>query len=146
MDIEIRDATPYDADAIARIYREALGYEYMTGDIVRAKLAEMNARGGYMACVALAGGAVAGVISAQRALALEIAGEYVTILGLAVDAGVRRRGVGRALMEHVENAARAAGIKHIMLTSGFARTGAHAFYERLGYCKRSYKLVKGDKY
>ena len=141
MDIEIRDATPYDADAIARIYREALGYEYMTGDIVRAKLAEMNARGGYMTCVALAGGAVAGVISAQRALALEIAGEYVTILGLAVDAGVRR-----ALMEHVENAARAAGIKHIMLTSGFARTGAHAFYERLGYCKRSYKLVKGDKY
>ena len=46
---------------------------------------------------------------------------------MAVDAGVRRRGVGRALMEHVENAARAAGIKHIMLTSGFARTGAHAF-------------------
>ena len=75
MDIEIHDATPYDADAIARIYREALGYEYMTGDIVRAKLAEMNARGGYMTCVALAGGAVAGVISAQRALALEIAGE-----------------------------------------------------------------------
>ena len=146
MDIEIRDAAPYDADAIARMYREALGYEYMTDDIVRAKLAGMNARDGYMTCVALTGGAVVGVISAQRALALEVAGEYVTVLGLAVDIRARRRGVGRALVEHVENAARQAGIKYIALTSGFARTGAHAFYEQLGYCKSSYKFVKGVKY
>ncbi len=145
MAIEIRAAAPGDADGMARIYREALGYGYMTGDMVRAGLAGMAARGGYVNCVALADGEVVGVISAQFSLALEVAGEYLTILGLAVDARARRRGVGRALMEHVEGVARAAGIRYITLTSGFARTGAHAFYERLGYSRRSYKFVKGDK-
>lgn len=146
MEIEIRDAAFDDVDEIARIYREALGYGYMTGGIVRAKLSEMDARGGYKTCVAIADGAVVGVICVQRALALEVAGEYMTILGLAVDARARRQGVGRALVEHAEAMARAAGIGYIMLTSGFARTGAHAFYERMGYDRCSYKFVKGDRH
>lgn len=146
MNASIRAAALEDADAIARIYREALGYEYVTGDAVRARLAAMDARGGYLHLVAQLDGEVVGAVSARRGLALEVEGEYMEVLGLAVDARARRRGVGRALMAGVEAAARDMSIAYIALTSSFERAGAHAFYERLGYVRTSYKFAKGAKH
>jgi GNAT superfamily N-acetyltransferase len=50
-----------------------------------------------------------------------------------VRADVRCRGVGAALMVHVEQRARQAGCGLMQLTTDRQRLDAHRFYERLGY-------------
>ena len=55
------------------------------------------------------------------------------IAGLVVDAQFRGTGVGRALMAAAEEWARSQGCKSVRLRSNVVRSGAHAFYRRLGY-------------
>jgi len=50
-----------------------------------------------------------------------------------VRADLRGRGIGEALMRHVEQRAKAAGCGLIQLTTDRQRLDAHRFYERLGY-------------
>jgi GNAT superfamily N-acetyltransferase len=50
-----------------------------------------------------------------------------------VRADLRGRGVGEALMRHVEDRAKAAGCGLIQLTTDRKRLAAHRFYERIGY-------------
>ncbi|WP_017932778.1 LLM class flavin-dependent oxidoreductase [Nocardioides sp. Iso805N] len=52
---------------------------------------------------------------------------------LAVAPGARRRGVGRLLVEHVIELARARGRARVVMNSGPQMTGAHALYARLGF-------------
>jgi GNAT superfamily N-acetyltransferase len=50
-----------------------------------------------------------------------------------VRADLRSRGIGAALMAHVEQRAKQAGCGLIQLTTDRQRLDAHRFYERLGY-------------
>lgn len=53
--------------------------------------------------------------------------------GLVVVESLRSHGVGRLLMEHAENWARANGYSEVGLRSNVIRERAHQFYENLGY-------------
>ena len=143
MDCIIRRAEQRDADAIAMLYRTALGYAEMTGEAVSARMTQMAARGGYINYVAAVNGAVAGMISTRRSLALEVKGEYMAVIGLMVSDEFR--GMGRALLMRAESDARMDGITFFKLSSGMTRTGAHAFYEKLGYQKNGFRFTKGQK-
>ena len=55
------------------------------------------------------------------------------ILGLAVAANHRRKGIGTKLLGAVEDWARETGVRQIRLNSGITRRGAHAFYRANGY-------------
>ena len=57
----------------------------------------------------------------------------IEIASLVVDESCRSQGVGRLLMDHAENWARARGFKEIGLRSNVIRERAHQFYENLGY-------------
>lgn len=59
----------------------------------------------------------------------------VHVEALVVDAAYRHQGIGRALLEYIENMTAPYGPRIIDLTSGQHRaaTGAHAFYRSLGY-------------
>ncbi len=59
--------------------------------------------------------------------------QRVEIASLVVDESCRSQGVGRLLMDHAENWARARGFKEIGLRSNVIRERAHQFYENLGY-------------
>jgi len=50
-----------------------------------------------------------------------------------VRADLRSRGIGEALMRHVEDRAKAAGCGLIQLTTDRKRLAAHRFYERIAY-------------
>jgi len=55
------------------------------------------------------------------------------IMGIAVSSEYKQKGIGRALLQQVENWARETGASGIRLVSGAIRTDAHAFYRRCGY-------------
>jgi ribosomal protein S18 acetylase RimI-like enzyme len=62
----------------------------------------------------------------------EIEGQKLHLRGLAVAAGHRRTGVGRALVEHCSGIAISAGLRSLSLYT-INETGNVAFFERLGF-------------
>jgi N-acetylglutamate synthase-like GNAT family acetyltransferase len=58
---------------------------------------------------------------------------YGVVENLIVLPAARGRGAGRALLDAVERAARAARCTKLMLLSSRSRTEAHAFFARLGF-------------
>lgn len=67
---------------------------------------------------------------------------YLLIESMVVDAALRGKGIGRALVERCIEEARAAGCFRLQLTSNRAREDAHRFYQRLGFVHshHGYKL------
>ncbi len=57
---------------------------------------------------------------------------WAIVENVIVGEAVRRTGVGKALMEHLIELARAAGCYKLQLLSGKQRREAHEFYRRLG--------------
>ena len=71
------------------------------------------------------------------------------ILALAVLPQTQGKGIGKTLLEGLEQETKRRGYEFIRLNSADHRTGAHAFYERVGYTcdkmqKRFIKLIKGE--
>ena len=62
----------------------------------------------------------------------------VSMLVVAADA--RGSGIGAALVEAVADRAKAAGCGLLEVTSNIRRERAHAFYERLGFERTSYRF------
>jgi ribosomal protein S18 acetylase RimI-like enzyme len=58
---------------------------------------------------------------------------YAELTDIYVDAPFRRQGVARALIAHVEAAARAVGAGGVVITTGFDNVGAQAAYRASGY-------------
>ena len=69
-------------------------------------------------------------------------GRHAFIYDLVTKEGVRSGGYGAALMDHVEEFARAAGCEKVALACGREREGALRFYERRGYERPSYAMRK----
>jgi ribosomal protein S18 acetylase RimI-like enzyme len=58
---------------------------------------------------------------------------YAELTDIYVEPPYRRRGVARALLAHVEAAARAAGASEVVLITGFDNQDAQAAYRAVGY-------------
>ena len=72
------------------------------------------------------------------------------ILALAVLPQTQCKGIGKTLLQGLEQEAEKRGYKFIRLNSADHRIGAHTFYEKVGYTcdkmqKRFIKLIKGEK-
>lgn len=52
---------------------------------------------------------------------------------MLVDAGMRGHGIGSALLDHVIEDMRRAGLKRVFLESGVDNAGAHTLFERRGF-------------
>ncbi len=64
----------------------------------------------------------------------------LNILGLAVLPEFQGRCIGKKLINHLEMDSQQKLIKFIRLNSGESRTGAHRFYEKIGYvCDKTQK-------
>ena len=69
---------------------------------------------------------------------------YYNMENFVVDEACRRKGAGAFLLRAVEDFARAQGGRYINFTSAPSRTGAHRFYEAMGYrmdATRGFKKV-----
>jgi GNAT superfamily N-acetyltransferase len=134
----IRDARPNDARAIAALI-VALGYE-VTAAEVKQRAAAVGKAGQH---VLLADrGGVIGVLTTSLTQVLHRPRPVGRISMMVVAEAERGHGIGAALVAEAEARLAAAGCGLIEVTSNVKRLRAHAFYERLGYARTSYRFAK----
>ncbi len=127
--LSIREAILADADAIAAISRNDLGYD-CTGEAVKERLFHLN-HDRERVFVSECDGQVIGYIHAELYETLYYP-TLVNILGLAVSSDYRRIGVGRLLLSEAEAWAKKVHAVGVRLNSGASRTDAHTFYRAMG--------------
>ena len=137
--VTVRPASEADIDSIARLMEE-LGYP-STPQQVLARLARVAGDDRYSAYVAQADGAVVGFLGLQTGWVYEHDEPFARIISLVVDARVRRRGVGAALVRFAEWWARERGAYGLMLNTNVRRKGAHRFYEAVGFSRTGYRYA-----
>jgi GNAT superfamily N-acetyltransferase len=69
-------------------------------------------------------------------------GEPIYLINMAVHPGVQRRGIGRALLDHALELARAGGADAIRLDAYDGLVGAGEFYRKCGYQLRGGKTYR----
>jgi N-acetylglutamate synthase-like GNAT family acetyltransferase len=137
--VVVREAQVEDTPALARLLTQ-LGYPVEPGSLAR-RLERLLLTGDRV-LVACVDEGVAAVAHLHVAPAIEHDGAVGKLGALVVDERCRGRGVGRALVESVEEAARAAGCVQLFLTTAERRADAHTFYERVGYARTGRRYVK----
>jgi len=142
--IEIRDANDDDLAGILQVLAESGidGGQSFTLDDARAHFSEIRSIPGYRLLVALADGEIAGTYSLMIVPKL---GKRGTPAGLVEDVAVlpshQGQGIGRAMMDHALVECRKAGCYKLALSSNAKRSGAHRFYESLGFERHGYSFA-----
>jgi GNAT superfamily N-acetyltransferase len=128
--LQIRRATPDDAESIARLVTQ-LGYPAVASDMP-ARLARLRDHDRGAVLLAHRGDAVVGLATIHVHSVVHRAGDVAWLTALVVDESARGTGVGRALVAAVEQFAREAGCERLSVTTHERRADARAFYARLG--------------
>lgn len=142
VNIVIRKIESKDYISVAAIWRDVLGILSATDETVIKTFEKMKGDSRYSTFVADVNSHVVGFVTTVETLAIDQPNGYIKINGLAVLPEFQHCDVGKMLMECVEKLASERNISLIGLASGFQRTGAHEFYERLGYQKLSFYFRK----
>jgi GNAT superfamily N-acetyltransferase len=133
--IEVRAATVADRAAVIRMLAAQMEEHAIpveedgTARAVELALAPSSVA---WLLIATVGGIPAGVLLANPLVSIEHGGASLWIEELYVMPAHRRRGVARALVAHVTEAARQSGLRGIDLEVAGERI-AHAFWQSLGY-------------
>jgi GNAT superfamily N-acetyltransferase len=138
--LNIRTALDHDAERIAALFVQL---EYA------ATLAELSLRLPRLlrhpdidVLVADRDGAVHGVLVLNMLHPLHVAQPWAVVSALVVEESMRGQGVGAALLDAAEQAARRRTCAHVELSCSLRRTGAHAFYEARGYAEVRKRYLK----
>jgi GNAT superfamily N-acetyltransferase len=139
MSIIIRPATPDDAAEIARL-NEAFNDLRSTPEQIAAQIA--RCAGIETMFLAEVDRRVVGMASLRLLPNICDPMPYAELTELFVEDAYRRLGVGRALVEAIEQAARIGGANQLILLTGLKNSRAHAFYHALGYAIYSFAMHK----
>ena len=131
MHILIRDASVHDADAIAQLNRECMGYDYSSAD-TSVSLSYVLGSTHDKVLVAVADTQIVGYIHVNEYRVL-YAPFMVNVMGIAVSVSFRKCGIGRQLLLAAEAWTTERGATAIRLVSGAKRTDAHSFYRSCGF-------------
>jgi GNAT superfamily N-acetyltransferase len=136
----VRDAQPFDADALARLITQ-LGYP-TSPSTLPGRLSRLGSDANARAFVAESDGDIAGALTIHLRDTLNHDRPIAQITMLVVDENQRGSGIGRALVDAAEQFARDRGCHRINVTTQLMRAGAHAFYERVGYTHTGRRYAK----
>ena len=142
MNIVIREIESKDYTSVTAIWRDVLGFLSVTDETVIKTYEKMKGDSRYSTFVADVNGAVVGFATTVETLAVDYPNGYMKVNGLAVLPAFQHCGIGKMLMNRVEELAGERKVSMIGLASGFQRTDAHEFYEHLGYQKLSFWFRK----
>lgn len=138
----IRNCETSDIKCVYELIKNELGYSEITENEVSERFERMKNLDDYSVLVAEIDGKVCGFVSTVREITLEVDGELLRIIGLAVKDECQRKGIGAVLLKEVERIASERNMALITLSSNFKRPEAHKFYESQGYLKTSYTFKK----
>ena len=130
----IRTVQIKDAGQIRDLCHQALGYD-STLEKVAAQIDKFNQPDSGHFCFVyeeVQTGNILGYVEAEVYESL-YSDAGLNVLGLAVFPSAQGRGIGRQLMERVEELAKSKHYAFIRLNSASHRKEAHLFYERIGY-------------
>ena len=130
----IRTVQVKDAGQIRDLCHQSLGYD-STLEKVAAQIEKFNLPDSGHFCFVYEEeqtGNILGYVEAEVYESL-YSDAGLNILGLAVFPSAQGRGIGRQLMERVEELAKSKHYAFIRLNSGSHRKEAHIFYEHIGY-------------
>ena len=130
----IRTVQVKDAGQIRDLCHQALGYD-STVEKVATQIDKFNRPDSGHFCFVYEEGQTGHILGYVEAEVYEslYSDAGLNILGLAVFPSARGRGIGRQLMERVEELAKSKHYAFIRLNSASHRKEAHVFYERIGY-------------
>lgn len=126
----VRPARPDDAADVAALLGE-LGYS-TSPELARERMTALAGDANAVLLAVDASGGALGLIALHRMPVLHGGGVVAYVTALVTASRARGRGVGRALLEHGERWARAAGAHRLTVTSAERRSDAHAFYVACG--------------
>lgn len=138
----IRECELSDIESVHSLIQNELGYCDITESGLLERLEKLIAAEEHTVLVAEIDGEVCGLASFIRELSLEVNGEYLRVLCLAVRADMQGKGIGSALIKRIEELAAEQGASLITLSSNFKRPAAHEFYEKNGFHKTSFTFKK----
>ena len=146
----LRDLKTTDVAAICEINKEALGYSFSLEETA-SQLAKLSQDSHHylLGFEDSTSHDLLGYVHAEVYESLYSKPGF-NILALAVLPQTQGEGIGKTLLEGLEQEAKKRGYNFIRLNSADHRLGAHAFYEKAGYTcdkvqKRFIKLIKGEK-
>lgn len=130
----IRTVQVRDASQIRDLCHQALGYD-STLEKVAAQIDKFNQPDSGHFCFVYEEDQTENILGYVEAEVYEslYSDAGLNILGLAVFPSAQGRGIGRQLMERVEELAKSKHYAFIRLNSASHRKEAHVFYERIGY-------------
>ncbi|MZP28645.1 GNAT family N-acetyltransferase [Heliobacterium undosum] len=140
--VSIQTASVSDLDSLADLYEELAS---KTTNVVkmREQFRWMDSNPDYVVLVAKEGETVIG--SAMGVVCHDLVGDcdpFMVVENVIVRSAFRGKGIGRRLMEKIEEIAAANSCQYIMFVSRTDRKGAHRFYQSIGY---SLDVVQGFK-
>ena len=138
-----RHATPEDLDGLAPLFDAYRRFYEQPGDVALAStyLHERMERGESTILVAEGDGQLLGFCQLYPTWCSVAAARIFVLYDLFVDEGVRRAGVGRALMLAAQAFGRAAGAVRLDLSTARSNAQAQALYESLGWQRDEVYLV-----
>lgn len=137
--LAIRDARADDAAALAALLGE-LGFPAPAAAIAERLDAMLGAAETVL--VAARDGEPLGLVTVHVTRVLHRPTPVGRITALVVTERARGQGIGRALVAAAERVVATRGCELVEVTSNLRLTGAHAFYERLGYEATSLRFKK----
>jgi GNAT superfamily N-acetyltransferase len=138
--MRLRDATPEDAPALARLLGD-LGYPNEAAELP-ARLVGIQGQGDAVLVAERDDGELVGLVGLHLVRVLHYNRPLGYITSLVTDPRVRRQGVGKLLLKGAEEWARAKGCYRLSLTSAEHRTDAHAFYPASGFPMTGRRFAK----
>jgi GNAT superfamily N-acetyltransferase len=117
--------------AAGRLLLDQLGYD-LTATEMRRRYAVIANTTGHAILVAECEARPVGLVHLYVRPALDKPPE-VMVQAIVIDAAHRSKGIGKILMSAAESWASERGYNSVALYSNLSRSGAHSFYETLGY-------------
>lgn len=141
----LRNITIFDAQEIQSISNFELGYD-VNLDIVKKQIRKLTNDNKHNIIIGFENEQTRKIIGFVHAELYEslYMDTGLNILGLAVDSNFQGQGIGKKLMNSIEDYALKNNISYIRLNSNVRRIDAHKFYESIGYvCDKTQKrLIK----
>lgn len=147
MSIAIREAREDDLQAVLDLYAElgdGPGHQ-LTLEEARAQWAQFQRYPSYRLFVACDEHRPENVLGSYALLVMHNLAHRgapsAVVEDVVVSPACQGQGIGRRMMAHAVQLARDAGCYKLALSSNLKRTGAHAFYESLGFAQHGLSFV-----